>query len=157
MILYQIQWCPGDSSSGKVDSTSEHDRLYSKVHCQVGEKHFYRSYIAFLHLCRSYEFVEKSRTEVNWKRTWSASFYLDVKTSSYTRQDEFYAYDIWDLTSGKKLIKDSDTGGNLFLVLQNWQDERVFCYVSFENINQDSKYLYICIEPNDPSNSQGFI
>merc|ERR1712198_252599 len=30
---------------------------------------------------RSYEFVEKSRTEVNWKRTWSASFYLDVKTS----------------------------------------------------------------------------
>ena len=51
-------------------------------------------------MSRTYEIVEKSREEANWGRNWSASFYLDVKTSSFTRQDEFYAYDIWDLTSG---------------------------------------------------------
>lgn len=44
--------------------------------------------------------MEKSKEEANWGRNWSASFYLDVKTSSFTSQDEFYAYDIWDLTSG---------------------------------------------------------
>ena len=43
--------------------------------------------------------MEKSREEATWGRNWLASFYLDVKTSSFTRQDEFYAYDIWDLTS----------------------------------------------------------
>ena len=44
--------------------------------------------------------MEKSQEKVTWKIHWSSSFYLDVKTSSFTRQDEFYAYDIWDLTSG---------------------------------------------------------
>ena len=66
------------------------------------------------YIIRTYEIVEKSREEATWGRSWSASFYLDVKTSSFTRQvtrsqgdmlhalcqDEFYAYDIWDLTSG---------------------------------------------------------
>ena len=49
---------------------------------------------------RTYHIVEKTKEEADWGRNWSASFYLDVKTSSFTRQDEFYAYDIWDLTSG---------------------------------------------------------
>ena len=44
--------------------------------------------------------VENNREEANWGRYWSASFYLDVKTSSFIKQTEFYAYDIWDLTSG---------------------------------------------------------
>ena len=35
-----------------------------------------------------------------WKRDWSAAFYLDVKTSSFIRKEEFLVYDIWDLTSG---------------------------------------------------------
>ena len=35
---------------------------------------------------RTYEIVEKSREEATWGRSWSASFYLDVKTSSFTRQ-----------------------------------------------------------------------
>ena len=30
--------------------------------------------------------MEKSREEANWGRNWSAAFYLDVKTSSYTHQ-----------------------------------------------------------------------
>ena len=48
---------------------------------------------------RSYEIIEKSSHKANWGRDWTAALYLDVKTSSFTRQDEFYAYDIWDLTS----------------------------------------------------------
>ena len=54
-------------------------------------------------MSRTYEIVEKGRVgrkEANWGRNWSASFYQDVKTSSFTRQDEVYAYDNWDLTSG---------------------------------------------------------
>ena len=37
-------------------------------------------------MTRTYEIVEKSREEATWGRSWSASFYLDVKTSSFTRQ-----------------------------------------------------------------------
>ena len=44
--------------------------------------------------------VEHNREEATWGRNWSASFYLDVKTSSFIQQTEFYAYDIWNLTSG---------------------------------------------------------
>ena len=48
---------------------------------------------------RTYEFIEKTKEEATWGRDWSGAFYLDVKTSSFTSQDEFYAFDIWDLTS----------------------------------------------------------
>ena len=57
-------------------------------------------FIELIFFSRTYEFVEKSQEVVTWKMDWSSTFYLDVKTSSFTRQDEFYAYDIWDLTSG---------------------------------------------------------
>ena len=36
--------------------------------------------------CRSYTLVEKSSTEADWGRNWSASFYLSVKTSSFISQ-----------------------------------------------------------------------
>ena len=48
---------------------------------------------------RTYEFIEKTKEEATWGRDWSGAFYLDVKTSSFTSQDEFYAFDKWDLTS----------------------------------------------------------
>ena len=40
---------------------------------------------------RSFTFVEKTSEEANWARNWSSAFYLDVKTSSYIHQTEFYA------------------------------------------------------------------
>ena len=40
---------------------------------------------------RSFSFVEKTSEEANWARNWSSAFYLDVKTSSYIHQTEFYA------------------------------------------------------------------
>ena len=40
---------------------------------------------------RSFSFVEKTSEEANWTRNWSSAFYLDVKTSSYIHQTEFYA------------------------------------------------------------------
>ena len=49
---------------------------------------------------RTFEFKEKSLVNTTWKRDWSAAFYLDVKTSSFIRKEEFLVYDIWDLTSG---------------------------------------------------------
>ena len=48
---------------------------------------------------RTYEFVEKTKEEATWGRNWSVAFYLNVKTSSFKSQYEFYAFDIWDLTS----------------------------------------------------------
>ena len=36
--------------------------------------------------CRTYTLVEKSSTDADWGRNWSASFYLSVKTSSFTTQ-----------------------------------------------------------------------
>ena len=47
----------------------------------------------------TYEFIEKTKEIATWGKNWSAAFYLDVKTSSFTSQDEFYAFDKWDLTS----------------------------------------------------------
>ena len=69
--------------------------------------------------------VEKSREEANWGRNWSASFYLDVKTSSFTRQDEFYAYDIWDLTSGLGGLMGLFIGWS-FLSISREHDRAVF-------------------------------
>ena len=40
---------------------------------------------------RSFTFVEKTSEEANWARNWSSAFYLDVKTSSFIHQTEFYA------------------------------------------------------------------
>ena len=42
-------------------------------------------------ITRSFTFVEKTSEEANWARNWSSAFYLDVKTSSYIHQTEFYA------------------------------------------------------------------
>ena len=42
-------------------------------------------------ITRSFSFVEKTSEEANWARNWSSAFYLDVKTSSYIHQTEFYA------------------------------------------------------------------
>ncbi len=35
-------------------------------------------------LCRTFSIVEVSKHQADWGRNWSASFYLDVKTSSYS-------------------------------------------------------------------------
>ena len=75
-----------------MDPAPEHDRMCAQVNCQVIRGHDEHGKIE--NVSRTYEIVEKSREEANWGRNWSASFYLDVKTSSFTRQDEFYAYDI---------------------------------------------------------------
>ena len=40
---------------------------------------------------RSFTFVEKTSEDADWARNWSSAFYLDVKTSSYIHQTEFYA------------------------------------------------------------------
>jgi len=49
---------------------------------------------------RSFTFVEKTSEDADWARNWSSAFYLDVKTSSYIHQTEFYAYDVGELASG---------------------------------------------------------
>ena len=48
------------------------------------------SSLPFLH-SRSFTFVEKTSEDADWARNWSSAFYLDVKTSSYIHQTEFYA------------------------------------------------------------------
>ena len=48
------------------------------------------SILPFLH-SRSFTFVEKTSEDADWARNWSSAFYLDVKTSSYIHQTEFYA------------------------------------------------------------------
>ena len=40
---------------------------------------------------RSFTFAEKSSEGVYWARNYSSAFYLDVKTSGYIHQTEFYA------------------------------------------------------------------
>ncbi|XP_023331127.1 uncharacterized protein LOC111703419 [Eurytemora carolleeae] len=75
---------------------------------------------------RSYTLVEKSSTEADWGRNWSASFYLSVKTSSFISQNEFFAFDIWDLTSGIGGLMGLFVGGSflsliflLYMALEN--------------------------------------
>ena len=40
---------------------------------------------------RTFTFVEKTSEVATWARNWSSAFYLDVKTSGYVHQTEFYA------------------------------------------------------------------
>ena len=40
--------------------------------------------------CRTFTFVEKISEDADWDRQWSSSFYLDVKTSGFVQQIEFY-------------------------------------------------------------------
>ena len=75
--------------------------------------------------------MEKSQEKVTWKIDWSSSFYLDVKTSSFTRQDEFYAYDIWDLTSGL---------GGLMGLFIGWSFLSIF--VSFVDLSKNILNLF---------------
>jgi len=49
---------------------------------------------------RSFSLVEKSMESATWARNWSSSFYLDVKTSSFIHQSEFFAFDEGELASG---------------------------------------------------------
>ena len=71
---------------------------------------------------RSFSFVEKTKQEANWGRNWSAAFYMDVATSSFTHQTEFYAYDIWELTSGLGGLMGIFLGWSfLFVIVQIYQ------------------------------------
>ena len=58
-------------------------------------------------MTRTYEIVEKSREEATWGRNWSASFYLDVKTSSFTRQ--VTSSQVKETQKYKKLDKSKDS------------------------------------------------
>ena len=42
------------------------------------------------HCYRTFNFVEKTSEDADWNRTWSSAFYLDVKTSGFVQQIEFY-------------------------------------------------------------------
>ena len=44
--------------------------------------------------------------EANWARNWSSAFYLDVKTSSYIHQTEFYACKMKSFCEVKVFCKD---------------------------------------------------
>lgn len=80
-------------------------------------------------LDRSFSFVEKTKQEANWGRNWSAAFYLDVKTSSFTHQTEFYAYDIWELTSGLGGLMGIFLGWSfLFVIVQIYQAGENFVF-----------------------------
>ena len=49
---------------------------------------------------RTFDLKTVSLVNATQKRNWSSAFYLSVETSSYTRKEEFWVYDVWDLTSG---------------------------------------------------------
>ena len=78
---------------------------------------------------RSFSFVENLKKEADWGRNWSAGFFLDVKTSSYTHQTEFYAYDIWELISGLGGLMGIFLGWSfLFVIVQIYQAGEYFLF-----------------------------
>ena len=72
---------------GALVEAQRDDWLHATLLCQVGSLQFRLLSAHF----RSFTFVEKTSEEANWARNWSSAFYLDVKTSSYIHQTEFYA------------------------------------------------------------------
>ena len=97
-----LQRGPQLGPAGEVAAAAEDDGLRAQVYSQVLNKCTMYRITVYRCTCvlRTFTVVENSREEANWARNWSSSFYLDVKTSSFITQTEFYAYDIWNLTSG---------------------------------------------------------
>ena len=76
--------------AGALVEAEQDDRLHSPLHRQVLPQTNSRPVQSNSQI-RSFSFVEKTSEEANWARNWSSAFYLDVKTSSYIHQTEFYA------------------------------------------------------------------
>ena len=76
--------------AGALVEAEQDDRLHSPLHRQVLLQTNSRPFQSNSQI-RSFSFVEKTSEEANWARNWSSAFYLDVKTSSYIHQTEFYA------------------------------------------------------------------
>ena len=68
----------------------QHDQLYAPLYCQVPSYSTKKHFIQPNFFCRTFTFVEKISEDADWDRQWSSSFYLDVKTSGFVQQIEFY-------------------------------------------------------------------
>ena len=68
----------------------QHDQLYAPLYCQVPLYYTKKQFIQPNFFCRTFTFVEKISEDADWDRQWSSSFYLDVKTSGFVQQIEFY-------------------------------------------------------------------
>ena len=54
------------------------------------------------HKCtvRSFALAERSVENITWRRNYSAAFFLDVKTSAYETELEFWVFDLGDTMTG---------------------------------------------------------
>ena len=112
-------------------------------------------------LHRSFTFAEKSSEAAKWARNYSSAFYLDVKTSGYIHQTEFYACNIASKCHHEEVRTISTHHGALSGVpsrgphpptirVQDDQNYDRVLWISFRKI------IYLSLNPTPPPSQSNF-